>query len=118
MDPGETFQQAAHRETMEEAGCEIVLKGILRIEYSPFADGGARQRIIFFAHPKHPDASLKTIPDFESQCAEWISYEDLLKELKNGTKHLRGNEPFYWFKYVTEKKPIYPMSILKGESDE
>ncbi len=77
-----------------------------------------RQRIIFYAHPKNPNAPLKTIPDFESQGAEWISYDDMIAQVKDGTKHLRGKEPLLWFKYVEDKKPIYPMSILKPEQDE
>jgi phosphatase NudJ len=33
VDAGENFVQAAHRETMEEAGIEINLLGILRVDY-------------------------------------------------------------------------------------
>jgi 8-oxo-dGTP pyrophosphatase MutT (NUDIX family) len=36
LDPGESFANAAVRETLEEAGVEIELTGILRIEVFPF----------------------------------------------------------------------------------
>lgn len=49
VDPGEDFVTAALRETLEEAGIKVQLEGILRIEYSPFVSGGARQRVIFLA---------------------------------------------------------------------
>lgn len=46
VDPGESFQEAAIRECVEEAGIEVSLKGILRIEHSPFRNGGSRMRVV------------------------------------------------------------------------
>jgi len=115
VDPGENFEEAAIRETVEEAGVDVVLEGILRIEYSPFEDGGARQRIIFFARPKDPNQAPKTIPDFESQGAEWISYEDMITDIKEKRKHLRGREPLDWFGYVERGGYICPMQMLTYE---
>lgn len=50
MDGGETCHQAAIRETMEEAGVNVVLKGILRIDNS-IKSNFIRQRIIYYAEP-------------------------------------------------------------------
>lgn len=61
------------------------------------------------------DTPLKTIADFESLGAVWISYKELLDDLKTGKKHLRGNEPLQWFEYVHCGGPVYPMSLLTGE---
>jgi 8-oxo-dGTP pyrophosphatase MutT (NUDIX family) len=36
VDKNETFIDAAHRETKEEAGIEISLKGVLKVEHSVF----------------------------------------------------------------------------------
>jgi len=116
VDPGETFQQAGIRETIEEAGVDVELKGLLAVEYSPYPDGGARQRIIFYAQPKDPKAIPKQIPDFESQGAEWISFEEMVEDLKSKKKHLRGSEPYKWFKYVSEGKPIHSITLLQPES--
>ncbi|EFC43383.1 predicted protein [Naegleria gruberi] len=116
VDPGETFQQAALRETLEEAGIHVELKNILRFEYSPYHDGGARSRVIFYAEPLEEDPVLKSIPDFESVCAKWFSYEEFENDfLQKRTKKLRGMEPFQWFKYVHEGKPMYPLSMLTLE---
>ena len=49
-EPGESLAQAAHRETLEEAGIPIVLDGILKIQHTPVS-GSARVRAIFLARP-------------------------------------------------------------------
>lgn len=50
MDYGESFAEAAHRETLEEAGIKVNLKGVLRVEHS--CQGvGVRMRVLFFAEP-------------------------------------------------------------------
>lgn len=36
VDLNESFIEAAHRETKEEAGIEIKIKGVLRVEHSVF----------------------------------------------------------------------------------
>lgn len=115
VDPGETFQQAAIRETIEEAGIKIKLEGVLRVEYSPFPDGGARARVVFFASPEDPEAPLKSIPDFESLGAEWITYNEMEKRIKEKKMYLRGNEPLDWFGYITNGGKVHPMSILTKE---
>ncbi|KAL9653842.1 hypothetical protein ABK040_012903 [Willaertia magna] len=116
VDPGERFEEAAIRETIEEAGIEITLKGIIRIEYSPYKDGGARERIIFYGEPNDPHAQPKTIPDFESVGAEWFSYDEFEEYfLEKKTKHLRSHEPIDFFKYVHLGKQIYPIDLLTLE---
>jgi len=84
--------EAAIRETKEEAGIDVELRGILGIEYDPregnrgAGRGYVRMRVIFYAEPKDPDQLPKSFPDFESAGACWCSEEDLL-----GLK-LRGHE--------------------------
>jgi hypothetical protein len=109
--------QAAIRETEEEGGIDIKLTGILRIEYSAFKGGGARQRIVFFAEPVDKDQKPKSEPDYESLRAVWITSEKLLADVKSGKKHLRGPEPSEWFPYVAGGGPIHPISILAHEKD-
>ena len=119
MDPGETFQDAAIRETIEEAGVEITLEGILSIEYAPHRHGKgdyyARQRVIFLAKPKYPDRPPKSDPDYESVGAEWISWPDLEKLVFSGKRHLRGGEPAHWFNYVQNGGVVHSIRILAGE---
>jgi 8-oxo-dGTP pyrophosphatase MutT (NUDIX family) len=72
VDAGESYATAAHRETIEEAGVAVELKGILRIEHSPSKTGPqggfyVRQRVIYYAEPKdNLNCVPKSIPDFES----------------------------------------------------
>lgn len=112
VDQGEKFTQAAHRECLEEAGIEIVLKGILSFEYSPFRDGGGRQRMIFYAHPKDLDAPLKNRPDFESLRAVWVSFSEMEAAIKSRQIILRGNEPYHWFNSVEKGCIIHSLDLL------
>jgi 8-oxo-dGTP pyrophosphatase MutT (NUDIX family) len=101
VDPGEVFTTAAKRECMEEAGVEIDLKGILAIEMHPYSPRDrdrtnvVRMRIIFYAEPTQEFISSgrfpKSIPDYESLGACWVSGKDL----ENGLR-LRGSEPLQW----------------------
>lgn len=112
VDPGETLEEAAKRECMEEAGIEIELKGLLGFEYMP-NNGYVRQRMIFFANPKKLDDTLKNKPDFESLRAIWISYDELMEAIKKENLHLRGYEPVKWFKYVEDGGKIYDIKLLQ-----
>ena len=123
VDPGETFQEAAIRETIEEAGIMVDLKGVLRVEYSPYQNGGARERIVFYAEPVEDDPVLKSVPDFESVRAKWFEYDEFVRDFgllnpKERTKHLRGGEPIQWFKYLQRGGPVYPMSLISLEGEE
>eukprot|EP01033_Poteriospumella_lacustris_P000130 gene130-81_t len=102
VDPGERLGPAALRETKEEAGIDIELKGILAIEYNPCgldrrqSSYFVRMRIIFYAEPTAEGLQQlpKSRPDFESAGACWCSYE----EIQGGHVKLRGNEPQKWSK--------------------
>lgn len=102
VDPGEQLKIAAKRETKEEAGIDIELKGILGLEYNPCGFDRrqnayfVRMRVIFYAEPT-PEGLLqmpKSRPDFESAGACWCS----LEEIQNNTVKLRGSEPRKWSK--------------------
>ena len=115
VDPGETFQEAAIRETIEEAGCKVKLTGIIRMEYSPYADGGARQRIIFYGVPEDENAPVKTIPDYESVRAVWVSFPEMQQMVKSKKMKLRGPEPMQFYSYIHNGGTVYPMSLLTLE---
>ena len=107
VEQGETFADAAIRETREEAGVDIVLEGILRIEHS-LAPGGARQRVIYVARPAN-DEPPKSIPDDETLGAAWVSLDEI-------SQHpLRGDEVLELFRYVANGGPVYPLSVLTTE---
>jgi 8-oxo-dGTP pyrophosphatase MutT (NUDIX family) len=69
VEPGETFAEAALRETLEESGIPVELEGILRVEHTPRA-AWARLRVVFLAHPTG-DTPPKSHADEHSLQARW-----------------------------------------------
>jgi 8-oxo-dGTP pyrophosphatase MutT (NUDIX family) len=104
VEPGETFAMAARRETKEEAGIDVVLEGVLRIQQMPVA-GNARMRVIFVARPAG-DQAPKSVPDEESLGAGWFTVEDM-----EGLP-LRSDEVVEFAKDVLGGALIHPMSIF------
>ena len=124
VDAGQTLQEAAVREAKEEAGLDVVLTGVLRIDHHTPCSG--RLRVIFLAQPVSAAAAdeLKTSPDQHSRGARWVtlsecaaiesgelwrSYDDIPME----TCHLRGPEPLQWFTHVACGGGAAPMSVLQ-----
>lgn len=107
VDLGEDLFEAAIRETKEEAGIDINITGVLTFQYK--SHKYARLRVIFYAEPVDEDQKPKSLPDYESVGASYVSFEEL-----NGIR-LRGSEPLIWFKYVVEGKPIFPTTVFSYE---
>lgn len=107
---------AAKRETLEEAGIDIDLKGILSVEYNPIGKDRqqdqylVRLRVIYYAEPSCLGLTQlpKSVPDFESVGACWCSAEEVCSKIK-----LRGGEPKRWVKYLAEGGAIYPLTLLE-----
>eukprot|EP01120_Amphizonella_sp_Union-15-10_P008622 TRINITY_DN3134_c0_g2_i1.p1 TRINITY_DN3134_c0_g2~~TRINITY_DN3134_c0_g2_i1.p1 ORF type:complete len:201 (-),score=39.67 TRINITY_DN3134_c0_g2_i1:104-706(-) len=104
---GESFQAAAIRETLEEGGIRINLKGILRIERKPMGQF-ARMRVIFYAEPVESKPKIKTVPDEHSIESRWVT-SDEVQTGKIGK--IRGAEPLEWFNYVNQGGIIYPLTL-------
>lgn len=102
------------RETLEEAGVAIEMKALLRLEHQP-RRSATRLRAIFYAEPVSnsgdgggagetdcagADAACraKTIPDFESAGAAWMSVD----EMEGSGVRWRNEEPLYWCKAVAD----------------
>ncbi|CAK4117823.1 unnamed protein product [Aphanomyces euteiches] len=107
VDAGETPVEAAIRETREEAGIDVRLTGLLKLEYHPKSDSSGRQyvrmRFVFLAEPVNLDQKPKSIPDYESAGATWCSADEV-KQLP-----LRGPEPLHYFEYVATGGNVYPL---------
>ena len=125
VDPGETFKEAAIRETLEEAGVDIELKGLIKIEYTAMKHETyegihqahkdyTRMRVIFYAEPKMKHKKdiiyAKSKPDYESMGACWADLKDI-KSIK-----LRSNDCLQFYQYIADKKPIYPLEFLHERS--
>ena len=119
VEPGETYAQAARREGREEAGIDMELLGILRVEHSVFPAyqgvGFSRQRVVFFAEPVDPTAPLKGLPgDKESLRAEWMTLAQL-RALD--AKSLRGSELLNWAAYLEAGGHVWPLGVMGEEGE-
>mmetsp|Transcript_23945 Transcript_23945/g.35149 ORF Transcript_23945/g.35149 Transcript_23945/m.35149 type:complete len:330 (+) Transcript_23945:62-1051(+) len=115
VDAGQNFVQAAIRETEEEAGINIILKGVLAVEHSLMSSKSARMRVIFYAEPSDPNQAPKSIPDEESLGAEWLTLSELKeKETKRVPQGLRGKELLKWGTYVANGGFIAPISVAEN----
>lgn len=110
IDSGENPAQAAIRETKEEAGIDIRLTGLLKLEYHPKQDRNGsqyvRMRFIFYAEPIDCDQPPKSIPDYESAGATWCRADQV------ASLPLRGSEPVTYFTHIASGKPIYPLELI------
>ncbi|MEQ8976923.1 MAG: NUDIX domain-containing protein [Deltaproteobacteria bacterium] len=107
VEPGESFADAAIRETLEEAGVPVVLDGVLRVEHRPSPDG-TRMRVVFVAHPAD-DTPPKSVPDDETLGARWLTIDEMR------SLPLRGDDVIALFAMVERGAPVYPMSLFGPE---
>jgi len=117
VNPPESFHEAAIRETKEEGGIDIELKGILKVEYSIRNITNQRIVVVFYAEPKDENQKPKDTADDESEEARWLSLKEI-EDLRDKPPGWRGYELYEWVKYVEEGGVIYPLSLLgmEGES--
>ena len=71
VDAGEGFIEAGVREALEEAGVQVEITGVVTFMFHDCP------RVVLMARPIPDDAPCKTIPDFESAGAIWVSAEDV-----------------------------------------
>lgn len=109
VDPGETFEDAAVRETLEESGIAIRLIGVLRVEQSPSVTPLMNRLRVFFVARPTTDATPKSTADEHSLQAAWLTL-DALSQLP-----LRGREVIDWCRAVKDGMPAAPLSILGAE---
>jgi phosphatase NudJ len=108
VEPGETFVEAARRETLEETGVPVVVEGVLRIEHTPHPDGTARMRVVFVARPVD-DRPPREEPNDETLGAAWVALDEL------DAFSLRGPDVREVFEHVARGAPVYPLSVLVPE---
>lgn len=98
---GDDHFSTAIKETLEEAGVQVTLKGILRVENEMNRHAG-RQRVIFYAEPTDStNQTPKSIPDEESLGAAWLTVDELrAKQNLPPPEGLRGPELLNWATYI------------------
>ncbi len=72
LDPGESFEEGARRETAEEAGIDVVLTELVGVYHSAPANAVTA---VFRARARHPDASVML--DAESSEHAWVARRDV-----------------------------------------
>ncbi len=72
VEPGESLTDAALREVREEAGLDVRLEGVYRVEHTALREGGARVRVLFAASPID-DREPKSEPDEHTLRAGWFT---------------------------------------------
>jgi 8-oxo-dGTP pyrophosphatase MutT (NUDIX family) len=63
VDPPESHAQAGVRETIEEAGIHVELKGILRTEFNICSQYYQRLKVVYYAEPIDENQKPKSRPD-------------------------------------------------------
>ena len=77
LEPGESLQQAAVRETLEETGWNVSLGGVLGLAlYTAPGNGATYYRTTFWARAVAPKAGAELDPDILA--VHWLEYEAIL----------------------------------------
>ncbi len=75
-DKNETPEEAAIRETREEAGCEIRLNGVFYVQFKP---SFLSVKLCIFYKAELIGETIKTSVDAHSMAAGWFSYTDAMR---------------------------------------
>jgi len=111
---GQAPEAAAIHMTKAQAGVDVRLEGVLRVEFDHRGGiPGSRMRIIYLARALNDFEPLKTIPDEDSLGAVWVDGMSVTTD--NPRIPLAGSEPAVWFEYVLKLGPVYPLEVLTSE---
>ncbi len=106
VEPGETLTAAALREVREEAGVDVRLDGVYRIEHTVLNEGGARLRVVFAASPMD-EAPPKSVADEHTLRAAWFTPAEA------ATLPLRAEEVTALLALATAQPPS-PLTVLRS----
>lgn len=105
IDPGESIEDGAKRECVEEGGINPKMTGVLRVEWRP-----NRARWAYLAEPENPEQKPKSEPDSESLGAEFVTVEHMTKVARRGK--CRGPELLWWGEYLDKGGVVAPLDFL------
>lgn len=72
---GEDFITAAKREALEEAGVDVEVEKIIKIEHTPYEEQSTMR--LFLLASQIGDTPPKSVPDEESLEAQWFALEQI-----------------------------------------
>jgi len=111
--PPEDFFKAGINRWKEQVGIDMLLIGVLKMEYSINAEHNfQRMRAIFYAKMPKETKKVQNKKKFEKQVRK-MSSQEIIKEYEEG-----GNidkEVYNWVKYVENKGMIYPLTMVAKE---
>jgi len=111
---GTAPETAAIHHTKMQAGIDVRLEGVLRVEFDHRKGyPGSRLKTIYLARALNDFEPLKTIPDKDSLAAVWVDGGSVT--LDNPRIPLAGSEPAVWFDYVLKLGPVYPLEVFTSE---
>jgi phosphatase NudJ len=102
VEPGESLTAAAARETIEEAGVQIELEGLLGMDHQ-WAAGRTRLRFAFVARAVGA-ADPKSTPDEHTRSARWASKSEI------ATLPLRDPEVLTWIERYERASALLPIA--------
>lgn len=105
LEPGDTVVAAALRETREEAGIEVAVEGVLRLEFTPYGAYN-RQRFWLLASPV---TDAEPGPTSDSLDARWLALDEMAK------LDLRGPEVLEACRSVLSGAAVYPLTLITPE---
>ncbi len=104
VEPGENLIAAAVRETAEEAGVAIGLRGLLGVDHT-WLDGRAKLRFVFVGYLAILTPT-KSRPDHHSRGARWASKAELQ------ALPLRHREVLTWIERSESGTPLLPCASI------
>lgn len=105
VEPGENLMAAAVRETAEEAGMLVGLRGLLGFDHSQFSDGTTKMRFAFVGYPAL--GAPKQVADQHSRGAGWFT------KLEVEHLPLRHLEVLTWIERYELGTPLLPCTAYQ-----
>lgn len=110
VEPGETLQQAALRETLEETGWHVELTGLIGIShYRSAANGKTYYRVSFAAEPLREQEGAELDPDIIATA--WLSHGDVAQSLNLRSPMVLSDITKYM------NNVVYPLEIISNFLD-
>ena len=107
VEHGESFREAAIRETREEAGVDVELTGLIKVEAFPLSDDRHYMKVIFTGKTTK-GFPRKDFEDEHSIQSAWMTTEEIQEV------HLRSYEVIMYINHYLNGE-VYPLEVLQDD---